>query len=555
MAAKLLASGKRAVPLVRAMTARFKSYFAIAVSAAVFVASCAPPAPSAGNSPTVTGAATAAPNKGGTLTVLEAGEPLRFNSMLDGGVEGNLTVRIVQDPLIAMEPGTKKLIPGLAESWTVSQDGKQYTFNLRKNVKFSDGTPFTADDVVYTFNNLACKIPNCVSVSAGAYGPFIDSVTATDPSTVVVKLTNPWLIFPELLALDFSARIVSKAAAETAGKEYGVSSLVGTGAFMLSEWVKGDHWTLVRNPNYWGQPAYLDQIVFRKVPDGSAQLVQTKAGQADVVVFPPLDQLDAAASDPSLNVVTADGNPIVYFRMNLAAPPFTDLNVRQAMFYGINADAVRKTAYGDYAQTATDYFPPWLWAHDASFNAFQTNADKAKAALAAAGYGPSNPLTFDLDVYNQSEFAQIATLIQAQLKAIGVQANVKQLDVATLTDLELASPPKYQAAVNRYTFAIGSTDDYIWKMFDATSPSNREALNTSTGLAIPDIQKSIEQARVAVDQDTAKKLFRQVQDQLATNAVLLPLAFKKNVMVTSKRVHGLAIPPDFAQYKDVWLDQ
>lgn len=526
----------------------------VALVLVIVIAACAPGFMAGGMLGSLGGIAAAAPRQGGTLTVLEAGEPLRFNSMLDGGVEGNLTIRIVQDPLIAMEPGTKKLVPALAQSWTVSPDGTLYTFHLRKSVTFSDGTPFTADDVVYTLDNLACKIPNCVSVSAGAYGPFIESVTATDPSTVVVKLKNPWLIFPELLALDFSARIVSKAAAEKEGKNYGVSTLVGTGAFMLKEWVKGDHWTLVRNPHYWGRPAYLDEVVFRRVPDSSAQLVQAKAGQADVVVFPPLDQLSAVSHDPNLKLIVADGNPIIYFRMNLAAEPFKDINVRKAMFYTIDADAVRKTAYGDYAQTATDFFPPWLWAHDRTFNAFHPNVARAKQALAAAGYGPNKPLSFDLDVYNQSEFSQIATLIQAQLKEVGIRADVKQLDVATLTDLELASPPKYQAAVNRYTFAIGSTDDYVWKMFDAASPSNREALNKAGGLMNPAIQEAIDHARVAVDEQTAKKLFRRVQDLLASNYVLLPLAFKKNVMVTNKRVHDLAIPPDFCQYKDVWVE-
>jgi peptide/nickel transport system substrate-binding protein len=506
--------------------------------------------PGASTSPAASGSAT--PKKGGTLTIINPAEPLNFDSRTGSNAEGIWVILNTMDPLINFEPSTGKLVPSLAESWKVSADGKQYDFTLRKGVKFSDGSPLTVDDVLFTFDFLMGKRPGGVYV--GQFGPFLESVTSPDASTVVVKLTQPWGDFPDLLARLWACRILSKAAVEKAGKDYGVATLVGTGPFMLKEWIKGDHHTMVRNPNYWGTPTYLDEVIYRKVADGAARLIQIKSGQADVVYQPPLDQLDAVLSDPKLNVVAVEGNPIVFFRFNTAGTIFSDLNARQAVFYAINRDQLRTTAYGTYATTADDYLPLWHWAHDAN-SGIETNVEKAKAALIAGGFTASKPLTFDLTMYNESEYTQLGTLIQAQLKAVGIQVNVKPLDQATLDAMELAVPPTYQASVTRYLLPTGAADDYIFKMYGTAGSNNRGAINKPGGLQKPEINTLIGSARIAPDQATAKKLYRQALDLLASNAVQLPLAFKKNVDIVAKRVHNLVVGrADSELLREVWVE-
>jgi peptide/nickel transport system substrate-binding protein len=525
------------------------------LAALLAMAACSPAGPTASGAPAASASA-ATPKQGGTLTIVQPAEPINFDSRTGSNAEGIWVAFNVEDPLINFEPSTGKLVPALAESWKVSADGKQYDFTLRKGVKFSDGSPFTADDVIFTFDFLTGKRPGGQYV--GQFGPFVESVTSPDPYSVVVKLTQPWVIFPELLARGWMCRILSKTAVEKAGKDYGVASLVGTGPFMLKEWIKGDHHTMVRNPNYWGTPTYLDEVIYRKVADGAARLIQIKSGQADVVYQPPLDQLDAVLSDPKLNVVAVEGNPLVFFRMNTAVTPanvFSDLNARLAVFNAIDRDQLRKTAFGNYASTAGDFMPPWHWASDPSYTGIQTNVEKAKAALTAGGFTASKPLTFDLTFYNESEYTQLGTLIQAQLKAVGIQVNLKPLDPATLDAMELANPPTFQASVTRRLYPIGTIEDYIWTPFAGNALGNRSQLNRPGGYQKPEIDSLISAARGAPDQASAKKLWRQVVDLLVGAAVVVPIAFKKNVDVVSKRVHNMVVLGTDAQLlREVWVE-
>lgn len=516
------------------------------------LAACAAPAPP-GTSPTQAKSNQTTPKQGGTLTIVQPAEPFSFDSRVDPKMEGIEVIMNVLDPLINFDPATGELVPALAESWKVSPDGMEYEFVLRKGVTFSDGSSFDADDVLFTFDFLTGKREGGAYVAQ--FQPFIQSVTAPDPYRVVIKMKRPFTDFPELLARLWACRILSSEAVENAGKDYGKTTAVGTGPFMIKEWVKGDHVTIVRNPNYWGRPAYLDEVVYRRVPDGTARLIQAKSGQADVVYQPPLDQLDQALNDPKLSVVAVEGNPIVFLRFNTASEPFNNPKARQAVFYAIDRDAIRKSAYGEYATTAIDFLPPWHWAHDPKYARIETNVQRARAALNEVGYGPERPLRFDLTMNNESEYVQLGTLIQAQLKAVGIEVNLKPLDPATLNELEQTRPDEYDATISRFLLPTGVTDDYMWKQYGAKGPLNRTYLNQKGGLQDPTLERLLDDARVAPTREAARQLYRQVVDKLVDHAVTIPIAFKKNVNVISKRVHNLYVQRTDAELlHDVWVE-
>lgn len=494
------------------------------------------------------------PQQGGTLTIVQPAEPFNFDSRVDPKMEGIQVLMNVQDPLINFDPETGELVPGLAESWDVSSDGLEYTFELRQDVEFTDGTPFDAEDVIFTFEFLTGEREGGAYVSQ--FEPFIESVTATDPHTVVVTMAEPFTDFPELLARLWACRILSKDAVEAAGDDYGAETAVGTGPFMIEEWVKGDYVTMIRNPDYWGEPAYLDKVVYNRVPDGAARLVQARAGQADVVYQPPLDQLDEALDDPALSIESAAGNPIVFLRFNTAAEPFDNTDARRAVFHAIDRDQIRESAYGEYATTANDYIRPGHWAADPEYDGIETNTEKAVAALEAGGYDESNPLTFDLTMNNESEYTQLGTLIQAQLKEIGIEVNLRPLDPATLSELEATNPDEYDATVSRFILPTGVTDDYMSKQYAGDGVLNRTYLNQEGGLQLPELDNLIHEARVTQEQQEAKQLYREAVDMLVDNAVALPIAFKNNVNVVNKRVHDMHVQGTDAQLlSKVWVEE
>lgn len=525
---------------------------ALGLALVLVFGACGQAAPG-GTAATSAGPSQAVPKKGGTLTIVQPAEPFSFDSRIDPKMEGIEVVMNVLDPLINFDPATRKLVPSLAKSWTAAPDGLRYEFNLREGVKFSDGTPFSAADVLFTFDFLTGKQKGGAYVSQ--FEPFIDSVTSPDPSRIVIAMKRPFTDFPELLARLWATRILSKAAVEKAGKDFGTTTTLGTGPFMIKEWIKGDSVTLVRNPNYWGQAAYLDEVVYRRIPDGSARLIQAKSGQADIVYQPPLDQLAQAASDAKLSILSVEGNPIVFMRFNTSSPLFKDLKARQAVLYALDADKIRSAAYGDNATTARDFLPPWHWASDKDFSGLRPDADRAKTSLSAAGFTAAAPMTFNLTMNNESEFTQLGTLIQGQLKAFGIQANLKPLDPATLNDLELKKPAEYQASISRFLLPTGVTDDYMFKQYAGAGPLNRTYLNQPGGLQMPEIGKLLDEARVAPDRDSSKKLYRQVVDKLAQISIALPIAFKKNVNVINKRVHDLYVQGTDAELlREVWVD-
>jgi len=478
------------------------------------------------------GARTATPRQGGTLTIVQPADPTHFNEQGDpfsGGIE---VISNVQDGLLTFDPATQAIVPGLAKSYSISPDGLTYSFVLRDGVKFSDGTPLSADDVVFTFSYLTGERPG--SLYVGQFKPFIDSVTAPEPNRVVIKMKRPFNDFATLLAGAWEARIMSKSAVETAGKDYGQTTTIGTGPFVLKEWVKGDHVTMVRNPAYWGRRPYLDQVIYRTVPDDTARLIQAKSGQADVVYQPPLDQLDQAVHDPGLRVLAAQGTAIFFLRLDTASKPFSDLKTRQIVFYGTDRDAIRKSTFGDYATTATDLFPSWHWAY-APMTGWHDPA-KAKALLQEAGYTAQHPLAFDLAMFNQPVFTEIGTLVQAQMKVIGVQVNLRPLDPATLDQLTIKKA--YQAMVTREGYPMGLSDDYIWKQYSGSGNDNRTYLNMPGGVQAPEIERLIDAARGAKDRTAAKGLYRQVATMVVANAVEVTIGFPKNVDVVSTRVQN-----------------
>lgn len=311
------------------------------------------------------------------------------------------------------------IIPGLAESWDISEDGLVYTFYLRRGVKFHDGHELTAADVVYTFERN--RNPETGVPHPEYYSP-IEGIEALDDYTVQFTLSKVTPQFLTTLGLGDSVVLPSGAADELRNQPN------GTGPFKFVEWVAGDHITLAKFEDYWqeGIP-YLDEVVFKFIPDPSAALAALQAGDVDVVVRMEAAVALAVRDTPGLKVVSGPQNLVQIMAINNSREPFNDVRVRRAIAYAINKDEVIQgtmfgygTPIGSHLTPVSPYYIDlnWMYPYDPG---------RAKALLAEAGYPEGFAATLRLP---QTYALHIRTgeIIADQLARVGIEVRLEIIE-------------------------------------------------------------------------------------------------------------------------------
>jgi peptide/nickel transport system substrate-binding protein len=257
----------------------------------------ATPEPTTPPTPAPTG-----PKRGGTLHVSFAEWPKNLHNQIDSGTEGVYVQVNMRDALLNID-ANGNIVPGLAKELPEMPDDVTYIFQLREGVKFHNGTDFDCDDVLYTYDRLLGKIEGEKSTQAPRYSGHMESVECLDKYTVKITLKAPWEDFINLMAFDKYQDMLSREAVEELGDDYGLTGAVGTGPFKFKEWVKGDHITLVRNEDYWGEPPYLDEIVYKAIPEESTRILSFLTGETDLMLDPPLKDVAALDEDPKVRVL------------------------------------------------------------------------------------------------------------------------------------------------------------------------------------------------------------------------------------------------------------
>jgi peptide/nickel transport system substrate-binding protein len=313
-----------------------------------------------------------------------------------------------------------EVLPDLAESWTVSEDGTVYTFKLHSGVKFHDGTDFDANDVKFSLD----RARGADSVNAQkALFAHIKDVTVVNPTTVKVTLDEPQGDF--LYDMGWGDAVIVAPESASGNKEHPV----GTGPFKFDHWAKGSEITLVKNPDYWGKPVALDKAVFRIIPDAAAAIPALLSG--DVQAFPnaPVgDALDQIKSDPNLKVVvgTTEGETIM--SINNKKPPFDKLAVRQALASAIDRKAVIDAASSGLGTPIGSHFSPADAGYIDLTGVYPYDVAKAKEYLKEAGLPDGFKATLKLP---PTPYARDGgQVIQSELKEIGVDVQIIPLEWA-----------------------------------------------------------------------------------------------------------------------------
>ncbi|HOI35669.1 MAG TPA: ABC transporter substrate-binding protein, partial [Mesotoga infera] len=324
-----------------------------------------------------------------TLVVAYMGDPIWFNPCAKTDDYGAAINRNIFDQLVAQDVNYD-LVPQLATSWEVSEDGKEYTFYLRKGVKWHDGEPFTSRDVKYTLESI-------VTNKGSAYNnvAMITEVVCPDDYTAVVKLQDPYAPFIPFLAW-YGTQIMPAHLYE--GTDWNDNPAnqkpVGTGPFKFVEWVKGDHVTLTKNEEYWGEGPYVDRLIFKIIPDPNTALQAFLNGEADIDQNRPgFNTLSILKMNPEVNVVINPSPSRYYLGFNLTDParPTTNLKVRQAISCAINKQAIVDKVLGGFGGIGEYFYTPAIpWAVDTNVKAALYDPAKADKLLDEAGYTRGN---------------------------------------------------------------------------------------------------------------------------------------------------------------------
>lgn len=380
-----------------------------------------------------------------TLVYCSEGSPENFTPALNTTGTSFDAARPVYDRLTHFKRGSTEVEPGLAESWTVSPDGKTYTFKLRKGVKFHGGvggfTPsrdFNADDVLFSFERQWKADHPYAKVSGGKYDYFadmglkddIDAIEKLDPLTLRITMKKANVTMLANLAMDFAA-IHSAEYAEMLAKANKKELLdqvpVGTGAFSFVTYQKDAVIRYKANKAYWGEKALVDDLVFAITPDPTARYAKLKAGECHFVIAPRPADLPEMQKDPTLRVINQPGLNIAYWAFNTQKAPFDKKEVRQALSMAIDKAAILKDVYLGAGQPAKNLIPPTLWSYNPQVKDDVHDPAKAREMLAKAGV--KTPLEIDLwympvqRPYNPNA-KRIAEMMQADLAKVGVNAKL-----------------------------------------------------------------------------------------------------------------------------------
>lgn len=485
------------------MGARFTS-LGLAVTLSIVAAACGSAAtPTPITSAPVTSSAPGASSipssvavTGGTLTFARTADIFTFDPFNTQDDYSIFTELQVYDRLVRLAADGKGVEPELATAWKVADDGLSATFTLRDGVKFSDGSPLTAEDVAFSIKRAIDQ--------TGSWGflfsPVTD-VTKVDATTIKIVMSEPFA--PLLPALStFAASIYSKANFDKYGDKAGEHPL-GTGAFMLEKWDKGTQVVLAKNPNYWqaGKPA-LDKVVFTVVGDDNARVLQLQSGAADIVDFVPPNQVDQIKTSGA-QIQRVDGTAVGWMTLNEAKKPLDEANVRCALAYAVDRDAIAKNVYFGLATPAKSIIPSTTLYYDANTAPISFDLAKAKELLSKS----SVPNGFELSVTvptGDSTRLAIAQIWGDSLKKIGVTLNIKQLEATTAQ--EEYNTEKYSVRISAWTNDTPDPDEMMGAGLDYKV---QNALHT--GYHSDAVRDLVLKARKELDSGKRQLLYSQIQ--------------------------------------------
>lgn len=452
------------------------------------------------------------------------------------------------DRLVDVEVGTdgnSKIVPSLAESWDISDDGLEYTFHLRQGVKFHNGNDFTAEDVAYTFHRM-------LTVEGGVNTEFIDQikgadellagetdtlegVEVVDDYTIKVTLKEPFAGFLASISSP-GVSIYDSEATEAAGDQFGMDPAVtvGTGPFEFSSWSFNNQLVLTRNEDYWKGASGLPGVVIKIIPDTETQSMMFESGELDILDLDyAADSVDRFTETYPNQIVQGPRVGIVYFTMNFNKEPFQDVRVRKAVQMSIDRQAILDALYGGRGQVEQGIFPHGLIGFNPDQEEIKYDPEAAKALLAEAGYADG----FDMEIAADSSASDTMTMaleiVSDQLAEVGIRAEIKNYDESTW--LETRKSGELGSFMSTWSADYNDPDNFIYTFFGNEEKTRIRSIN------YPDteVMERVAKARTIVNEDERLAEYKALEEKLIhEDAAWVPMFSRLHLFAVSKRVQG-----------------
>ena len=443
--------------------------------------------------------------------------------------------------------GNSKIVPSLAESWDISDDGLEYTFHLRQGVKFHNGNDFTAEDVAYTFHRL-------LTVEGGVNTEFIDQikgadellagetdtlegVEVVDDYTIKVTLKEPFAGFLASISSP-GVSIYDSEATEAAGDQFGMDPAVtvGTGPFEFASWSFNNQLVLTRNEDYWKGASELPGVVIKIIPDTETQSMMFESGELDILDLDyAADSVDRFTETYPDQIVQGPRVGIVYFTMNFNKEPFQDVRVRKAVQMSIDRQAILDALYGGRGQVEQGIFPHGLIGFNPDQEEIKYDPEAAKALLAEAGYADG----FDMEIAADSSASDTMTMaleiVSDQLAEVGIRAEIKNYDESTW--LETRKSGELGSFISTWSADYNDPDNFIYTFFGNEEKTRIRSIN------YPDteVMERVAKARTIVNEDERLAEYKALEEKIIhEDAAWVPMFSRLHLFAVSKRVQGFA---------------
>ncbi|MBO1580183.1 nickel ABC transporter substrate-binding protein [Bacillus sp. XF8] len=455
---------------------------------------------------------------------------------------------MIYEPLVSYKEGGK-LEPALAESWTISEDGKEYIFNLRQNVKFSDGTAFNANIVKKNFDAI---IKNMKMHSWLGLINMIDKTEAVNDS--IFKITLKQAYYPTLqeLAVVRPVRFLGEAGFPDDGDtSKGVKKFIGTGPWMLEKYKKDEYAVFTRNPNYWGESPKVDKIVIKTIPDAETRVLAFEKGELDLIYGEGTISLDAFKQlKESGKYKTSISEPVATRQlvMNTTKEQLSDIKVRLALQYGFNKQAMVEGVTSGLEEKADNILAPNLLYTNIKTTPIKYDVEKAKKYLEEAGWklpsgksvrekdGKALELELMYDKSNQTQKA-MAEALQAEWAMIGVKLNITGVELPVQVkrfgenDFDLNFYSNYGAPYDPHTFLnIVSMDGFGFSDALSNLPVKQQ------------LDQQIKEVFASTDEKKRKELYNSILQTLQDQAAIVPISYIKKTAVYQKDITSFEFP-------------
>jgi peptide/nickel transport system substrate-binding protein len=523
---------------------------------AAFLAACAPaaaPSPTGGDVATPAPAAeSSGPVTGGELTIGSIQEPDSLNPWLTGLTVGLEVEAMIYDSLTRVDPSGEH-IPFLAaevptlENGGISEDLLTYTYKLRDDVTWHDGTPFTAADVVFTFESIANPEVNARSRTGFN---LIAGAEATDDHTVIFTLNEPSAVFLETWGY---RGILPKHVFENEDmntSEFNRAPTVGTGPYKFVEWVSGDRIVVERNSDYYQEGAYLDRIVYRIIPSSDSLLTMLETGEIDMRFSVTAEQVPIVQDLADYTLHATPAHAYFHFTINNTDPILGDVRVRQALTHGLDKQVITDTVLGGLVQPHGSPVAQPSWVYVDHSDRYPFDPEQAAALLEEAGWtlGDDGIRAKDgerlslelLNIAGDSERLQIVQIAQAMWEDIGVEVTISQVDA-----------PTFVAAMTEqtYQFAYG-----FWGFSVDPSGYNERWLSSSAGHWLnydnPEVDQLLIDGLKTVDRDARRAIYEEFQAQVVEDATNIYVYNRVFFDAVKNRVQGFV--PSASSSTNMW---